>query len=86
MELIKAEEKFLKQKSRIQFVNEGDQNSAYFFRKVKVHHKVNTIHTLQDRNGSVDANVERIPDNLLREILDAELTSDIQSSLVAPVT
>ncbi|KAK8692411.1 hypothetical protein V6N13_075871 [Hibiscus sabdariffa] len=108
MELIKAEEKFLKQKSRIQFVNEGDQNSAYFFRKVKVHHNVNTIRTLQDRNGvrlesyedisgefvqfffellgSVDANVERIPDNLLRKILDAELTSDMQSSLVAPVT
>ncbi|KAK8483316.1 hypothetical protein V6N13_097003 [Hibiscus sabdariffa] len=28
-----------------------DQNSAYFFRKLKVHHKANTIHSLQDRNG-----------------------------------
>ncbi|KAK8612797.1 hypothetical protein V6N13_092901 [Hibiscus sabdariffa] len=33
-DLMKAEEKFYQQKSRAQFVKEGDKNSAYFFRKM----------------------------------------------------
>ncbi|KAK8678976.1 hypothetical protein V6N13_144451 [Hibiscus sabdariffa] len=108
IELSKAEEKFFKQKSRIQFIKDGDQNSAYFFRKLKVHHKANTIHSLQDRNGvrldtfeaisgefiqffseslrAVDSNVEVLPDDLLREILDTVLSIEMQNHLVAHVT
>ncbi|KAK8623127.1 hypothetical protein V6N13_118020 [Hibiscus sabdariffa] len=32
--LLGAEEKFLRQKSRVQFIKDGDKNSAYFFRQV----------------------------------------------------
>ncbi|KAK8544934.1 hypothetical protein V6N13_123242 [Hibiscus sabdariffa] len=107
IELSKAEE-FFKQKSRIQFIKDGVQNFAYFFRKLKVHHKANTIHSLQDRNGvrldtfeaisgdfikffskslgAVDSNVEVIADDIFREILDTELSTEMQNHLVAPVT
>ncbi|KAK8656776.1 hypothetical protein V6N13_098713 [Hibiscus sabdariffa] len=51
IELSKTDEKFFKQKSRIQFIKDRDQNSAYFFRKLKARHKANIIHSLQDRNG-----------------------------------
>ncbi|KAK8634135.1 hypothetical protein V6N13_014964 [Hibiscus sabdariffa] len=39
-----------------------------------------------DLLGSFDENVEVIHDDLLREILDVEITADMQSCLVAPVT
>ncbi|KAK8581424.1 hypothetical protein V6N12_071649 [Hibiscus sabdariffa] len=77
-------------------------------RKLKVHHKANTIHSLQDRNGvrldtfeaisgefiqffseslrAVDSNVEVLPDDLLREILDTVLSIEMQNHLVAHVT
>ncbi|KAK8667936.1 hypothetical protein V6N13_105409 [Hibiscus sabdariffa] len=77
-------------------------------KKLKVHHKANTIHSLQDRNGvrldtfeaisgkfiqffseslgAMDSNVEVLPDDLLREILDTELSTEMQNHLVAPVT
>ncbi|KAK8487412.1 hypothetical protein V6N11_073794 [Hibiscus sabdariffa] len=32
--LLGAEEKFLRQKSMVQFIKDGDRNSAYFFRQV----------------------------------------------------
>ncbi|KAK8718227.1 hypothetical protein V6N13_045470 [Hibiscus sabdariffa] len=76
--------------------------------KLKVHHKANTIHSLQDRNGvrlstfeaileefiqffyesleAVVSNVEVFPDDLLREILDTELSAEMQNHLVALVT
>ncbi|KAK8708683.1 hypothetical protein V6N13_059721 [Hibiscus sabdariffa] len=42
-----AEEKFFKQKFRVQFVNEDDQNTVFFFRRVKVQHKANFVSSLQ---------------------------------------
>ncbi|KAK8631293.1 hypothetical protein V6N13_080047 [Hibiscus sabdariffa] len=41
--LEKAEENFYQQKSRAQFIREEDKNSAYFFRKVVVRQKRNTV-------------------------------------------
>ncbi|KAL4272993.1 hypothetical protein GQ457_13G006570 [Hibiscus cannabinus] len=77
-------------------------------KKLKVYHKANTIHSLQDRNGvrldtfeaisrefiqlfseslgAVDSNVKVLSDDLLREILDTELSLEIHNHLVAPVT
>ncbi|KAK8559119.1 hypothetical protein V6N12_042402 [Hibiscus sabdariffa] len=36
--------------------------------------------------GVVDSNVEVLPDDLLREILDTEFSVEMQNHLVAPVT
>ncbi|KAK8992269.1 hypothetical protein V6N11_048357 [Hibiscus sabdariffa] len=50
-DLLRAEEKLLYQKSRIQFLKEGDQNIGYYFRQVAVRQKVNTIKALQNDHG-----------------------------------
>ncbi|KAL4334719.1 hypothetical protein GQ457_07G002500 [Hibiscus cannabinus] len=49
-DLERAEEKFYQQKSRALFVK-GDQNSAYFFRRVAVRQKQNTGQCLQNSQG-----------------------------------
>ncbi|KAK8702973.1 hypothetical protein V6N13_021307 [Hibiscus sabdariffa] len=49
--LERAEEMFYLQKSRVQYVREDDQNTAFFFRRVVVRQKKSTIQTLQNRHG-----------------------------------
>ncbi|KAL4379687.1 hypothetical protein GQ457_02G039520 [Hibiscus cannabinus] len=49
--LIMAEESFFRQKSRVQFVKEGDQNTSFFFRKVQIQQKANTISSLYNSEG-----------------------------------
>ncbi|KAK8648945.1 hypothetical protein V6N13_129687 [Hibiscus sabdariffa] len=51
-ELLLAEESIFRHKSRIQGVNEGDQNSGYFFRQVAMRNKANTIFVLYDEQGT----------------------------------
>ncbi|KAK9034274.1 hypothetical protein V6N11_050447 [Hibiscus sabdariffa] len=104
--LIMAEESYFRQKSMIQFVKEGDQNTSFFFRKVQIQQKANTITSLQNNDGvklvsfgdisnefvkfftdflrSVDDSVDRFPDDLLKQILVAELTAEMKNALVAP--
>ncbi|KAK8659264.1 hypothetical protein V6N13_029471 [Hibiscus sabdariffa] len=105
--LIMAEESYFRQKSMIQFVKEGDQNTSFFFRKVQIQQKANTITSLQNNDGvklvsfgdisnefvkfftdflrSVDDSVDRFPDDLLKQILVAELTAEMKNALVAPL-
>ncbi|KAL4302194.1 hypothetical protein GQ457_10G025130 [Hibiscus cannabinus] len=106
--LEKAEEKFYRQKSRSQSIKEGDQNSAYFFRKVDVRQKKNNVHCLLNSHGQKlesyedisselidyfsgtlgvkDANVQGVPDSLLKEILGCELEDEVREAMLAPVT
>ncbi|KAL4369287.1 hypothetical protein GQ457_05G000700 [Hibiscus cannabinus] len=106
--LEKAEEKFYRQKSRSQSIKEGDQNSAYFFRKVAVRQKKNNVHCLLNSHGQKlesyedisselidyfsgtlgvkDANVQGVPDSLLKEILGCELEDEVREAMLAPVT
>ncbi|KAK8716925.1 hypothetical protein V6N13_044215 [Hibiscus sabdariffa] len=49
--LERAEEMFYLQKSRVQYVREGDQNTAFFFKRVAVRQKKSTIQTLQNKHG-----------------------------------
>ncbi|KAK8604662.1 hypothetical protein V6N13_099593 [Hibiscus sabdariffa] len=42
-DLLRAEDKFLHQKPRAQFLAEGDQNTDFFFRQVAIRQKANTI-------------------------------------------
>ncbi|CAA7048764.1 unnamed protein product [Microthlaspi erraticum] len=50
--LVKAEEAFLQQKSRVSWLREGDSNSAYFHRMVATRTSINHIHYLQDSAGT----------------------------------
>lgn len=53
MQLCRDEESYLKQKSRIQWLQLGDRNTA-FFHKSLLHRQVrNMIHSLQDAEGNV---------------------------------
>ncbi|KAK8673749.1 hypothetical protein V6N13_112064 [Hibiscus sabdariffa] len=49
--LERAEEKNFQQKFRAQFVKEGDQNSAYFFRSVTVRQRKNMVQCLYNSQG-----------------------------------
>ncbi|KAK8610185.1 hypothetical protein V6N13_081352 [Hibiscus sabdariffa] len=48
MDLYKAEEKILMQKSIVQFIKEGDHNSSFFFKHVAVRQRASSIRVLQD--------------------------------------
>jgi hypothetical protein len=52
LSLVNAEENFLKQKSRNQWLNLGDGNSAYFHNLVKVINVSNLVKVLKDDHGS----------------------------------
>ncbi|KAK8997088.1 hypothetical protein V6N11_020577 [Hibiscus sabdariffa] len=66
MDLYKVEENFLMQKSRVQFIKEGDQNSSFFFRQVAVRQRANSIRVLQDSQGSNLDTFESISSELVR--------------------
>ena len=50
-ELVRAEEEFLKQKSRIQWLKLGDQNSNFFHKVVKARNSRNSIKSITLENG-----------------------------------
>jgi hypothetical protein len=51
LSLVAAEENFLKQKSRNNWLNLGDGNSAFFHKVVKVHNATNIVKMLRNENG-----------------------------------
>ncbi|CAA7034519.1 unnamed protein product [Microthlaspi erraticum] len=55
-----AEESFLKKKSRVRWLKEGDSNSGFFHRSVKANLSRNAIHHLRDSNGHKVSNPELI--------------------------
>ncbi|KAK8980859.1 hypothetical protein V6N11_047990 [Hibiscus sabdariffa] len=64
----KAEERFLRQKSRIQFTKEGDQNSTYFFRQMAAKNRANTIHSLKNCHGDKLESLETISNELIQYV------------------
>lgn len=52
LSLVKAEENFLRQKSRVQWVNLGDGNSAFFHKFVKTRNASNLVKILKDDEGN----------------------------------
>jgi hypothetical protein len=50
--LLAAEENFLKQKSRMKWLNLGDGNNAFFHNSVKVKNSTNLIKVLKDNKGN----------------------------------
>ena len=51
-DLMLAEEGFYKQKSRIQWIKEGDANTNFFHKYVAARHNRNTITILIDSEGN----------------------------------
>ena len=51
-DLCRAEESFFRQKSRIQWLNLGDQNTEFFFRSVKSRQGRNKIVSFVKEDGS----------------------------------
>ena len=58
--ITKAEESFLKQKARNQWLQLGDQNNSFFHRALKVKFATRTITYLWDENGAKVDGVEQI--------------------------
>lgn len=50
-ELVLAEEEFLRDKSRVKWLKDGDKNIAFFHRTLKIHHTRNKILTLTTNEG-----------------------------------
>jgi hypothetical protein len=60
--ITKAEEAFLKQKARNQWLQLGDQNNAFFHRLLKARHARNSINFLWDEAGNKVEDVEMVKD------------------------
>ncbi|KAK8985922.1 hypothetical protein V6N11_037643 [Hibiscus sabdariffa] len=69
--LLGVEEKFLRQKSRVQFIKDDDRNSAYFFRQVAARQSSNTIQVLHDSQGQKLDTFEGISAELIRHFSEA---------------
>ncbi|GJW84566.1 RNA-directed DNA polymerase, eukaryota, reverse transcriptase zinc-binding domain protein [Tanacetum coccineum] len=50
-EVVKDEEKLLAQKARIDWLNEGDKNSAFFHKVIKMRRSRNRVDSICDENG-----------------------------------
>ncbi|XP_062158093.1 uncharacterized protein LOC133865680 [Alnus glutinosa] len=55
-----AEENFLKQKSRVNWLNLGDGNNAFFHKSVKIRNSYNLIKMLKDDNGNSILDMQEI--------------------------
>jgi hypothetical protein len=60
MSLLIVEEKLLKQKSRIQWLNLGDGNNSFFHNLVKVRNSSNLIKVLMDNEGNIIYDMQKI--------------------------
>jgi hypothetical protein len=58
--ITKAEESFLKQKARNQWLQLGDQNNSFFYRSLRFQNAKNTITHLWDELGNRVEDVEEI--------------------------
>ncbi|KAK8610292.1 hypothetical protein V6N13_081454 [Hibiscus sabdariffa] len=75
-QLLRAEEKFLRQKSRVQFIKERDNNSTYFFRKVNAIQSFNSVRMLHDLHGHKLESFDSISSELVRHFTEALGTVD----------
>ena len=59
-ELMQAEESFYKQKSRVQWLKEGDSNTGFFFKTVAARQHRNAITNLTDASGNKISSVPQL--------------------------
>lgn len=75
-----AEEMFLKQKYRIQWIREGDKNTSFFHRMVKMKHCKDQIKLLIDADGNRLTVYEDISSKAVRYYMKLLGTSDTSCS------
>ena len=64
------EEIFWSQKSRVQWLNEGDRNTHFFHSSVKGRRKRNKIHRLQRDDSSWTSTEEEIEEEVVKHYKD----------------
>ncbi|KAK8714613.1 hypothetical protein V6N13_041964 [Hibiscus sabdariffa] len=90
-DLYKAEEQFFRQKSRIQYIREGDQNSSFFFRQVAARQKFNMITMLKGSQGHKLESFEAISNELVNHFvgslgaIDENMEVVVQDNLLKEV-
>ncbi|KAK8540847.1 hypothetical protein V6N13_038590 [Hibiscus sabdariffa] len=75
-QLLRAEGKFFRQKSRVHFIKEGDNNSTYFFRQVNARQSFNSVRALHDLHGHKLESFDSISSELVRHFTEALGTVD----------
>ncbi|CAN1303427.1 Transposon TX1 uncharacterized 149 kDa protein, partial [Linum perenne] len=82
LSLQQVEEGFLRQKARIRYIAEGDQNSSFFHRSVKVRTTFNTIRHITSSDGHTIVD----PDGIVAEFVGfyKNLLGTENSSVVPP--
>ena len=78
-DLALTEEGFLKQKSRIQWLKLGDQNSNFFHKEVKARNSRNSINSITLENGSRPEDLETIKQEVVNHFRSV-LGSNMQES------
>ena len=80
-DLALAEEGFLKQKSRIQWLKLGDQNSSFFHKSVKARNSRNTIKSITLENGCRSEDLDTIKQEVINHF-QSVLGSNLQDSVI----
>lgn len=66
MRLSWIEESLIKQKSRVQQLREGDQNTSYFFKCVKGKKNRNVISSIYRENGTLEMEKDKVEKELVQ--------------------
>lgn len=84
--LIPVEKEYFKQRSRINWLDTGDQNTSYFHMVIKARNAFNNIHTLTGLNGVIVSSPEEmgtLAADHFRSILGPLIQSSSQNNLPA---
>ncbi|XP_044461836.1 uncharacterized protein LOC123193110 [Mangifera indica] len=63
--LLLAEESLARQKSKVHWLKEGDQNTKFFFKSIKDRRNRNSIYGIQRENGSLVHNMEEVKEEFV---------------------
>lgn len=84
-ELVNVEEKVLRQKSRVQWLKSGDQNSSYFHRNVKARQTRNLIRSLIKDDGTRVHSINDVKDAAVNYYQEMLGTNDEQIQSTVPL-
>nr|GEY36281.1 RNA-directed DNA polymerase, eukaryota, reverse transcriptase zinc-binding domain protein [Tanacetum cinerariifolium] len=80
---VNDEEKLLAQKARIDWINDGDKNNAFFHKVIKGRRSRNMVHSIYDENG-INFKGENVPKQFVKDFQQflgkADAVSDLNVS------